>query len=207
MAKTKEVGRVDWESGDLGNGGYMKLEEGSNVVRIITPPYQFYIHWTTDESGQQKKVKCAVNDCPVCSRGEFAKARWLVGVLNRKTNKPTLLEIGPQIFKQIKALKGKKAWGDPRGFDLDLTRNPKGSNPLYTTTPEAKAKLSDEEITMVKEFIEDTDFDTLVAPSTPEQVREELGLAEDDDTPSDSFDDDVNGDINDDSDDDDFSFE
>jgi hypothetical protein len=206
----KEVGKVEWENGDLGDGGFVRLEEGSNVVRILTQPSQTYNHWTEDESGQNRKIRCSLENCPICQRGEPSKARWLVGVLSRKTEKPAILEIGPQIFKQIRGLKQKKSWGDPRTYDIDIERMPKNSQPLYCCTPEAKAKLSKDELIMVKEFIETTDFDALTAPATPEQVKEELGLSDDfsDDTnasTTESFD--STGDDTGTDDDDDFSFE
>lgn len=212
MVKTKQIGSIGWEDGDLGNGSFMKLEEGSNVVRILTNPYQFYTHWTQDESGQQKNVRCSTENCPVCERGERAKARWYVGVLNRKTGKPMVLEMGIQIFKAIKGLKAKKAWGDPRTFDADIERFPKGSQPLYQVTPEAKAPLSKEEIAIVKQFIEDTDFEALTEPATPQKIREDLGLADDFGSDDDDLDNtpDVEDDVvadNDDDDDSDFTFE
>ena len=177
----RTVGKLDdWNDADPGKGGsFMRLEEGDNVVRVITSPYQFYIHWTKDESNQSCKVRCAMENCPVCQRGENASARWFIGVLNKKGDKavPSLLEISLQVYSQIKALKNKKNWGDPRAYDISITRKPKGSQPLYVVTPEPKAACSDEEKKMAKAFIEECDFEKLVAVPTPEEIAEKLGLA------------------------------
>lgn len=201
MSNVKKVGSVSWEDGDVGGSDFMRLEEGSNVVRIVSQPYQHYIHWTTDESGQMAKVRCAVEDCILCQRGEQAKPRWLIGVLNRKIGKPAILEIGIQIFKQIKGLRQKKAWGDPRSFDIDLERHPKGSQPLYSITPEAKEPLSKEEVAEVKAFLETTDFEALIKPNTAKEIKEQLGILDS------GTDFDNSGTEDTDDSDDDFSFE
>lgn len=175
---TKVVGKLDsWSDGDTGRSDYMRLEEGSNKVRCLTSPYQFYIHWSQDATGQNRKVRCALKDCPLCQQGEKAQARWYVGVLNRRTGKPAILEIGPQIFKQIVDLSKNAKWGDPRGYDVDVKRNPKGTQPLYTIIPEPKEALTSEEKTVVKSFIESTDFEKMVEVPSPESVRERLGMA------------------------------
>ena len=58
---TKIIGKLDsWEDADLGGNDFMTLDEGSNLVRVVTSPYQFYVVWTVDASGQKRKVRSAV---------------------------------------------------------------------------------------------------------------------------------------------------
>lgn len=199
---TRVVGKLDsWEEADLGGNDFMSLEEGSNVVRLISSPYQFYIHWTKDATDSTRKVRCALNDCPLCQRGEKATARWYVAVINRKNDKPSVLEMGPQIFKQIVGLSKKKKWGDPKRYDIDIERQPKGSQPLYVVSPEPKEPLSDEEKAMVKEFAENTDLNKMVVAPSPEEVREMVGISETEDDQEEV------DNVFDDSDDDDFNFD
>ena len=175
---TKVVGKLDsWDAADLGGSDYMNLDEGSNVVRIITSPYQFYSHWAIDSAGVNRKVRCALDGCPLCQNGERAVARWVFGVINYKTHKPAIIEIGPQIFKQIHALSKNIKWGDPRRYSIDIIRQPKGSQPLYCVTPEPKEAITDEEKAMAKEFMARVDFNTITAAATPEEVRERMGMA------------------------------
>jgi hypothetical protein len=175
---TKVVGKLDsWADGDTGRNDFMRLEEGSNHVRCLTSPYQFYTHWSQDTTGQNRKLRCAVKDCPLCQQGEQAQARWYVGVLNRRTNKPAILEIGPQIFKQIMDLFKNQKWGDPRAYDVDVKRNPKGTQPLYTIIPEPKESLSAEEKEVIKAFLTSVDLDKMVEVPTPDSIREKLGMA------------------------------
>lgn len=202
---TKVVGKLDsWEDADLGGNDFMNLEEGDNPVRLISSPYQFYIHWTKDATGANRKVRCALDGCPLCQDGERATARWYVNVVNRKTGRCAILEIGPQIFKQILGLAKKEKWGDPRKYDLDIERQPKGSQPLYIVSPNPKEPLSDDEKGMVKEFLARIDLAKMTEAPTVAEVREKLGLEPDagDSDVDNSFEDGSD----DDDDDDDFDF-
>lgn len=208
---TRVVGKLDsWGDADLGGNDFMNLEEGSNPVRLLTSPYQFYIHWTKDQTGANRKVRCALEGCPLCQQGERATARWYVSVFNRKTDKPAILEIGPQIFKQVLGLAKKDKWGDPRRYDLDIERQPKGSQPLYIVSPEPKEPLSDDEKALVKEFAARMDLAKMTVAPTPDEVREKVGMAavasKSDSVVDNSFDEPVTGNSLDD-DDDDFDFD
>lgn len=175
---TKVVGKLDnWGDADLGGNDFMQFEEGNNPIRMITSPYQFYIHWAKDQTGANRKVRCALEGCPLCQQGEKAQARWFVGVINRKTNKPAIAEIGPQIFKQMLGLAKKEKWGDPRKYDVDIERQPKGSQPLYIVSPEPKEPLSEEEKAVAKEFLARVDLAKMSAAPTADEVREKMGLS------------------------------
>lgn len=175
---TKIIGELeDWGDADLGNNDFMKLEEGSNEVRIFTKPYQFYTVWTTDATGKQRKIRSAVENCPLVQRGEKPVARWYVGVVNRKTQRTSILEIGPQIFKQILGLRKKDSWGDPRAYDIDIERQPKGSQPLYIVSPMPKAPLTADEKGQIREFLGRVDLTKMTEAPTPEEVLEQLGIS------------------------------
>jgi len=172
---TKVIGELDdWGDADLGGNDFMKLEEGSNIVRVATKPYQFYTVWTEDATGKQRKIRSAVENCPLVQRGEKPSARWYVGVVSRKTGKPSILEIGPQIYKQVLGLRKKEAWGDPRAYDLDIERQPKGSQPLYIVSPLPKSGLTADEKGALREFLSRVDLVKMSAAPTAEEVREQL---------------------------------
>jgi len=187
---TKKIGQLDdWGDADLGGGDYLKLEEGSNIGRVFTKPYQFYIVWTEDASGKKRKFRSAVENCPLVQRGEKAKPQWMVGYLSRKTGKPQILEMGPQIYKGILTLKKKEVWGDPRRYDIDIERMAPNSQPLYVVSPLPAKPLVDEEKELIKEFMDRTDFVELTAAPTPEEVMEQLGISPTNQTVSNDFDD------------------
>jgi len=205
---TRTVGKLDnWGDADLGGNDFMQLEEGENPVRLITSPYQFYIHWTKDATGANRKARCALEGCPLCQQGERATARWYVCVLNRKTDKPAIMEIGPQIFKQIFSLSKKDTWGDPRKYDLDVERQPKGSQPLYVVSPSPHEKLSDDMKGAAKEFIARIDLNKMTAAPTADEVREKVGMSPVDTPAESSVDNSFAEDSTTSDDDDDFNFD
>lgn len=191
---TRQIGKLDsWEDGDLGGNDFMSLEEGANPVRVFTSPYQFYVVWTVDASGQKRKVKSTgdINSCPLVKRGEKAQPRWYVGVLDRDNGgKPSILEVGPQIFRQIVALSKNKKWGDPKRYDLNITRNPKGSQPLYVVTPEPPEDLTADEKATIKEFMGRVDLVKMTEVPSADEILETLGLPSDSSSPSTSVDND-----------------
>jgi hypothetical protein len=183
---TKVVGKLDdWADADLGGNDFMNLEEGSNVVRVVTSPYQFYVAWTQDASGQNRKIRSAVENCPLAKRGDKIQPRWYIGVLDRRSNQPKILEVGRQIFQQVVALRKRDKWGDPRGYDVNIERQPKGSQPLYVVLPEPKEALTKDEVAKLREAFGTKDvpgridLNKLTEAPTPEEVARQLGLTED----------------------------
>lgn len=180
---TKVIGKLDdWADGDLGGNDFMSLEEGSNIVRIVTSPYQFYVAWTQDATGQNRKIRSAVENCPLAKRGDKIQPRWYIGVLDRKSNQPKILEVGRQIFQQIVALRKRDKWGDPRAYDINVERQPKGSQPLYVVMPEPKEPLTKDEMTKLKDAFGSKeapgriDLNKMTEPPTPEEVAQQLGV-------------------------------
>ena len=183
---TKVVGKLDdWGDADLGGNDFMNLEEGSNIVRVVTSPYQFYVAWTQDASGQNRKIRSAVENCPLAKRGDKIQPRWYIGVLDRKSNQPKILEVGRQIFQQVVALRKRDKWGDPRAYDLNVERQPKGSQPLYVVMPEPKEPLTKDEIAKLREAFGSKDVPgridlaKMTEAPTPEEVARQLGIPED----------------------------
>lgn len=173
---SQRYGQVDWESADVGSNNFLKLEQGPNKVRVFTNPYQLVVHWVTDSSGQNRKIKCAVENCPLCRKGVKSQNRWFVGVLDRKSGAPKVLEISSQIYIGIKNLVVDPDWGPVKNYDINIKRNPKNSNPLYTVNGVPNGKpLTEEENKTISDFLAKVDFDKYVKPSTPEEISKELG--------------------------------
>lgn len=202
----KVIGKLDdWGDADLGGNDFMNLEEGDNVVRLITAPFQFYIHWTKDSTGANRKVRCALDDCPICQAGERSQARWYVGVMSRKSLSCAILEIGPQIFKQVLGLSKDEDWGNPRKYDINIKRQPKGSQPLYVVIPIPPKALTDEQKTAAKEFTERVNISAMIEAPSPAEVREKVGLPSQASDVDNDFEDPASEDFSD--DDDDFDFD
>lgn len=179
MSENK-FGQVGWneELPSMGND-FMNLELGENNIRVFTNPYQLVVHWYKDNTGSNRKIKCSIEDCPLCKKGVKASYRWLIGIISRENdNQPKILEISSQIYVAIKNLVNNKKWGDVKMYDLTIKRNPPKSNPLYSVSPDPnKGPLSAEEKTLVKAFMERVDFSKFIKPSTPEEIAEKLGVS------------------------------
>jgi hypothetical protein len=154
----------------------MKLEQGDNSVRIVSNPYQFVVHWAKDSSQTDRKIKCAIKNCPLCKKGIKTQYRWLLGVIDRADGQPKLLEISSQIFNAIKLYKDNKKWGNVTLYDINIRRGPKGAQPLYTVMPDSeKGKITVQEQEAVDSFFEKIDMNKYVEPASPEEVIEKLG--------------------------------
>lgn len=178
MGVKKVSGKLDdWDSGDIGVSNFLKLEEGENEVRIIDSPYQFYIHWPEDASGAKRRIQCSEKGCPLCQKGDKAQARWYIPVFSLKNKKCMILEIGPQIYKDIRSLNSNKSWGNPRKYNVNILRQPKGSQPLYKAMPLPPTPMEAEHKVMIQVFLEETDILEMIKPPAPEEVLDKLGIS------------------------------
>jgi len=188
MAKVKYGELSSWGDADVSMvNDFMKLEEGINKVRIFTNPFQFVVHWVEDASGQNRKIKCAIENCPLCRKGVKAQTRWYIGVLDYKSGQPKILEVGSQIFNSIHSYatdeewgeKITKPWGEIFAYDIAIMRGPKGTNPLYSVQPSPKMKdIKPEETAFIEEFLERVDISKFTEPLAPEDIEEKLGITE-----------------------------
>ena len=136
MSKT-QYGEVSWgeTATDVSSGAgnrdtFLRLEKGANKVRIITSPFQYMVHRYKRESdpGYPQKVMCSSihGSCPLCSLGDKAKRRWLLGVIDRKSSSFKILDIGISVFKSIQDLTRSDDWGEPNRYDIEIKVDPNG---------------------------------------------------------------------------------
>lgn len=177
MSEVKYGELQNWNDGNVSTpNDFMNLVEGNNKVRVFTNPYQFIVHWVKDVTGVNRKIKCAINGCPLCKRGVKAQYRWYIGVIDRTSGAAKILEISSQIYKGIKDHVSDPDWGDVRKYDINIKRGPKGSQPLYTVLGSPKkSNFSTEEKELIANFMERVDISKFTQPPTPEEVSEKLG--------------------------------
>lgn len=188
MSKVKFGELSSWEDGETGSGtnDFMNLKEGDNIVRIFTNPYQFFVAWVRDSSGANRKIRSAIDNCPLVKAGHQIRPRWYVGVLDRSSGLPKILEIPSTVFGAIKNYVNDSDYGDVKQYDLKIKRGPKGTPPaqLYTVMPKPKKPLTDEEKALIASFKERVDIAKFTKPPTAAEVAEKLGVVlGEDDTP------------------------
>lgn len=176
-------GEPSWEDSTGGNKTsnkdiWMKLDNGSNEMRLLTKPYPYFCHTYKKEGdpGYGQKINCSkINgSCPLCDAGDKAKKRYLVGVLDRRTNAFKILDISSKIYDDLKKLNANKHWGDPLKYDISIEKD-KNAPPAsyYAVQPLSKSPLSAED-QLVRD---DAPLDILVektTPPTPEYVQQRI---------------------------------
>ncbi|HVI40217.1 MAG TPA: hypothetical protein VM577_06120 [Anaerovoracaceae bacterium] len=157
---------------------YMRLENGNNVVRCITRPHQYLVHNFKEEgdSGFGTKIMCSSfhKKCPLCEAGDRPKRRWLVGVIDRKTQASKILDMSVSVFKAIQELSRDEDYGNPEGYDIDIKVDKQGgATGYYTVIPKPKKPLSANDID-IKNGVNHEDLLKKCTPPTPEKVQEKL---------------------------------
>jgi hypothetical protein len=183
-------GEVSWED-DVFSGGdkqksnakdlFLRLDEGSNEMRIITQPFQYLVHKYKKDPNNPKdfgqKVSCSAihGSCPLCTMGDKAKPRWLLGVISRKTGTYKVLDVSFAVFSQIRKLARNTArWGDPTKYDIDIVVDKNGgATGYYSVQPISKEPLSAAD-QQIKDNADLDDLKRRVTPLTPDQVLKRM---------------------------------
>lgn len=178
-------GEIDWNSGDVSNGQsdqkslYMRLTEGENCVRVMGNPIQFYVHWVQTPDNSKRKIVSPVDSPALVSRLEDSgfrrQAKWLIKVLDRSDDEFKVLEVGSQIYNGVRALVNNPKWGKVTSYDISINRGPKGSQPLYSVTPNPKESLDSSFKEKFQTFNTNLDMSKLIAPTTIEKTCEIMG--------------------------------
>lgn len=179
-------GEVSWSDDVFGGDKkqvkkdlWLRLEEGSNEMRLITQPFQYLVHKykKEDDKGFGQKVSCSAvhGSCPLCELGDKAKPRWLLGVITRKDGTFKILDISFAVFSQVRKLaKNTQRWGDPTKYDIDIVVDKNGgATGYYSVQPISKEPLSAAD----QKVKDDIDFDDLkrrVTPPTPDEVKKRM---------------------------------
>jgi len=185
---TTTFGEVNWSDDVFGDSGksntnskdlFLRLDEGSNEMRLITQPYQYLVHKYKKEGdpGYGQKVYCSAihGSCPLCTLGDKAKPRWLLGVISRKTGTYKILDVSFAVFSQIRKLaRNTQRWGDPTKYDIDIVVDKNGgATGYYSVQPISKEPLSAAD----QQIKDNTDLDDLkrrVTPPTPDLVQKRM---------------------------------
>lgn len=123
-----KTGETDWSEKDAGGFDHeLKLEDGTTTqVRIFTNPFKAVHHKVKIDEDNKSfgwTIKCAGDDCPLCEQGFPIKPIYWVGVIHRATNQAKILPMNVLIYGKVKELKDDPNWGDPKLYDINITKN------------------------------------------------------------------------------------
>lgn len=127
----------------------MKLKDGENTFRVLSPAITGWVYWNS--AGKPVRLRERLletpNDIRIDKDGkpERVKHFWAFVVWNYDERMIQILEVTQnQIMNGIKALVDSKHWGDPKGYDISISRSGSGFETEYVTqgippTPLGKA--------------------------------------------------------------------
>lgn len=184
MANQKHGG-IEWNDSSFkdkqGGGGqdrFLKLKPGSNLIRILTIPYQYYQHRYKfeGEKGFGHRIPCSIKhgSCVVCTKNNKPKKRYYLGVIDRATNSYKVLDIGWSVLTDIQTYADDSDWGDPIQYDFDIVVNPHGGpQNYYKAVAKPKRPLSAADL-LLKEKVNLEYLESKCVPPEPQQVEEKF---------------------------------
>jgi hypothetical protein len=187
---TTEFGMQDWDAVEIKSNApsntprkdlYMRLEAGENRVRIITKPFQYLVHRykpAPDAPGYGERILSSLphgSDPVMDKTKQKPKRKWLIGVIDRKTQSYKILDMGTLIFKGIQELvRDTEDWGDPSMYDISIKVDKQGGpSGYYAVIPKAKKALSLADVEL-KQQVDLEDLAKRVTPPTPQQVKDRM---------------------------------
>ena len=162
---------------------YMKLEEGENIFRVLSNAIIGYEYWTGEEKDRKPVRVKTFSDVP----DEFknnkdnrnnAKYFWAFVIYNPKLKIIQVLEIKQKgILRGLEALALSKAWGDPKNYNIMVTKTKTGSEARdveYSVMPEPKEKLEDGVLQLYKDM--NINLESLFEGKDPFKAGEEINI-------------------------------
>lgn len=128
------------------SSSYLKLKEGNTKIRIIGDPLLGWEYWVEDEKRKPFRVK-DFKDVPEKYRNPADKKNavkffWAMLVWNYNESKAQIFEITQvSIRRTIENLNKDEAWGDPKNYDISITRTGEGMETEYTVVPTPPTKF------------------------------------------------------------------
>lgn len=127
-----------------GQNNYMRFAQGENIFRILSDALIGWEWWTdeVDNEGKQIRTPHRVKDeesIPVTAvdeDGRGVKHFWAMVVWNYQDKRVQILEITQKgIQRAIQALEKSKGWGDPKNYDISVTRTGEKFETEYSVMP------------------------------------------------------------------------
>lgn len=128
---------------------YFKFKDGSNTVRILSNTIMGYEYWNTENKPVRTRTRLmeTPKDIRVESDGlpSSVKHFWAFVVYNYDDDCVQIMEITQvSIMKQLLALVENSKWGDPKNYDVTISKSGEKLETRYTVIPNPHSELSPE---------------------------------------------------------------
>lgn len=132
-------------------GNYMKLEVGENRFRILGSPVIGNELWISGKPVRKHMQEPFTEDelahadmNKFTGKPKDVQHFWAMPVFNVKAKKIQILEITQKGIQQsIKDLTEDADWGNPRDYDLSVSKTGEGKETRYSVTPKPKNNLDE----------------------------------------------------------------
>ena len=129
-------------------GNYTKLQDGENNIRILSSAIVGYEYWNTENKPVRSKLyPKETPDIKLDKDGKPSRVRhfWAFEVYNYDTKSIQVMEVTQKtIMEGIKALVDNSKWGDPKQYDISITKTGEKLDTSYNVVPNPKEELSEE---------------------------------------------------------------
>jgi len=132
----------------LSAGGYMKLQDGENIFRILSSAITGYSYWTTENKPVRGKEPFITIPSNIRLKDDGfptpIKHFWAFVVWNYNSGALEIMEITQTSIQNFMlAYVNDKQWGDPKEYDIKINRTGAGLETKYTViaSPHAPAVL------------------------------------------------------------------
>ena len=175
---------TNYEVPKTSNGGYMRLEKGTNKIRILSSAIVGALVWG-DKDGKPSPYRYRVGE-PITAKpkreGDLVKHFWAFAVWNYKEESVQILEITQRSIQEvIEEFCASDEYGDPKGYDITIKREGDGLETKYTVVPSPPKKTADEILKSFKDtpinlnalYDGGNPFDTQSEPQTTSEAQKE----------------------------------
>lgn len=126
---------------------YMKLQDGENTFRVLSSAIVGFEYWTNDKKPVRLKTFPEVMPVDIKIEKDGSKKIkpfWAFVVWNYTAEQIQILQLTQKsIMGAIKAVVDNKKWGNPKGYDITVTRTGEGLDTEYSTMPNPHSILED----------------------------------------------------------------
>ena len=127
------------------SGNYFKLEKGDNVFRVLSSAIVGYEYWNNDNKPMrlERHPETLPADARIEESGKVAiKHFWAFIVWNYKASKVQMMEITQATIQSaINNLVSDEDWGDPKAYDIKITRTGDKLETEYSVSPKPHSPI------------------------------------------------------------------
>lgn len=120
---------------------YMKFSEGDNTFRVLSSAIIGYEYFDQDNKPVRSPEPFDVVPTDV-KKGGAIKHFWAFAVYNYEAKRIQVMELTQKgLMKAIQAYVKNPKWGNPKGYDITVTRTGSGLDTEYSITPNPHSPL------------------------------------------------------------------